>query len=409
MKSIRIATTLQKLNGIVILPSSKSISNRVLVIRALTENPFVIQNLSDADDTILLESLFESSEKEIYVRNAGTVARFLLAYYASRKSDVILSGSERMNERPIGELVEALKTLGGDIEYLNHENHLPVHIYGQILAGGPVSISAETSSQFISALLLIAPILSEGLTINMKGGIVSEPYIELTLKIMSHFGIKYVKEKNQISVPPQKYLSKSIFVESDWSSASYFFAFAALFPGTELQFDNLYNDSWQGDSILKDIMKDFGIETSFVGTKCTIKSKQDKIEYFRYDFINYPDLIPTFVCLCCALQLPFTISGTRTLKHKESDRAEVLKTELGKLGYTIECKENTMVYDGSLTVLGNGEVMLNTHLDHRMAMSFAILAAKNPDICIENTGVVEKSFPGFWKELTQIGFEIAIE
>ena len=406
MKSIKITSTPRVLNGIVILPSSKSISNRTLVIRALTETSFLIQNLSEADDTILLESLFESKEKEIYVRNAGTVARFLLAYYASRPSDVILSGSERMNERPVGELVEAFKTLGANIEYLNQIDHLPVHIQGQTLNGGSISISAETSSQFISALLLVAPTLSEGLTLNLQGEAVSEPYIELTLKTISYFGIKYHKQENQISIPPQKYISKSFFVESDWSSASYFFALSALFPGTELQFDNLYYDSWQGDNILKEIMKLFGVETSFVENKCIIKSTEVGVKHFTYNFINHPDLIPTFVCLCCALQIPFTISGTRTLKHKESDRSEVLKTELAKLGYYIDCKQNVMAYNGTLSPLINEKIFLNTHLDHRMAMSFAILASKNPDICIENPGVVDKSFPGFWKELEKLGFEL---
>jgi len=409
MKSIRITSTPQKLNGTVVLPSSKSISNRALVIRALTEIPFAIQNLSDADDTTLLESLFESKEKEIYVRNAGTVARFLLAYFASRPCDVILSGSERMNERPIGELVEALKVLAADIEYLNQDHHLPVHIHGKSLNGGSISISSETSSQFISALLLIAPSLSEGLTLKLQGEVVSEPYIGLTLKTMSHFGIKYRKQQNQISIPPQKYIPKSFFVESDWSSASYFYSIAALLPGTEFQFAHLFDDSWQGDSILKDIMQEFGIKTSFDDKNCIIKSSGVKIKHFNYDFINHPDLIPTFVCLCCALQIPFTISGTRTLKHKESDRGEVLKTELAKLGYSIEFEDNIMLYNGEKNTSKKGTIILNTHLDHRMAMSFAILAAKNPDICIENPEVVDKSYPGFWKELKNIGIEIVID
>ena len=404
MNNLSIIKSPLKLTGAIHLPASKSISNRTLVIRALSETPFLIQNLSEADDTVLLDSLFQSKGKEIYVRNAGTVARFILAYYASRSSEVILSGSERMNERPIRELVEALKTLGADIEYLNHKNHLPVHIHGQSLNGGSIPISAATSSQFISALLLIAPTLTEGLSLNMQGEMVSEPYIELTLRMMSYFGIKYLKHENLISIPPQKYIPKSFFVESDWSSASYYFALAALYPGSEIEFDHLLVESWQGDSILKNIMKDFGVETLFDDNKCIIKSKKVDLKYFSYDFINYPDLIPTFVCLCCALEVPFTISGIRTLKHKESNRAEVLKSELAKLGYSIECKENTMVYNGEVILPGNGEIILNTHLDHRIAMSFALLASKNPDICIENPEVVDKSFPGFWDELAHMGF-----
>jgi 3-phosphoshikimate 1-carboxyvinyltransferase len=407
MDKIKIEYSPEKLSGNILLPASKSISNRALIIRALCDSPFYIQHLSGADDTELLHSLFQSTDKELFVKNAGTVARFLLAYYACRNCDMILKGSDRMNERPIGELVSALKELGADIEYLEKENHLPVHIHGKIMEGGEVSIPADISSQFISALLMIGPVLKKGITINLEGEIVSEPYIDLTLQMMSNFGIHYIKKANQITVAPQKYQPKTFLVESDWSSASYFYALAALFPGSELKFDTLWENSWQGDSILKFIMEFFGVESIFEEQHCTIKSSKTKIQHFSYDFINHPDLVPTFVCLCCALEVPFTISGTKTLKYKESNRAEVLKIELSKLGYLIDLEENEMRYNGTRTDFSSGEIILDTHDDHRMAMSFAILATKNKNIIIKNPGCVEKSFPGFWDEL-KTNFQLLI-
>jgi len=409
MQYLRIINSPKILNGKVQLPASKSISNRALIIRALCDTPFIIQNLSDADDTKLLNSLFQSAEKELYVKNAGTAARFLLAYYASKKgSDIILTGSDRMKERPVDELVDALKQLGARIEYMDNDGFLPVHILGKNLAGGKIEISAETSSQFISALLFIAPTLLEGLTIELTGKVVSRPYIQLTLEMLAYFGIKVEWVANVISIPPQTYFPRAFFVESDWSSASYFLALAVLYPGSELEFDNLFENSWQGDSVLNDIMKQFGIQIDIEEKRCFIKSTPSQLAHFQYDFIDYPDLIPTFVCLCCARQIPFHISGSRTLKHKESDRAEVLKAELAKLGYILQLDENTITFDGTQQNFESKVIHLNTYHDHRMAMSFAILACQNSNIHIEDPEVVEKSFPGFWDEVKSIGLEYGI-
>jgi 3-phosphoshikimate 1-carboxyvinyltransferase len=409
MKNTRFKDVPVKISGKVMLPASKSISNRVLIIRALCAMPFMIRNLSDADDTMLLQSLFQSGEKELYVKNAGTVARFLLAYYASRESDVILKGSERMNDRPVGDLVAALKTMGAQIEYLEKEDHLPVHIYGKTLKGGHIEIPADVSSQFISALLLIAPTLAEGLTIVLKGQIVSKPYIDLTLKLMAGFGIYYQFNENRISVPPQAYRPETFFVESDWSSASYFFAIAALFPGSELEFDHLFEKSWQGDSIITELIQKFGCAVTYAEKACRIVSNKTPDAHFKFDFINYPDLVPTFVCLCCAMQISFDITGTKTLQFKESNRAEVLRTELQKAGYILKVAENRMTYDGSKSDIPEGDIIFDPWNDHRMAMSFAILAAKNRNIVIQNPEVVEKSFPGFWDELSKSGLGINTE
>jgi 3-phosphoshikimate 1-carboxyvinyltransferase len=359
MKYIRIINQIGSLKGSVNLPASKSISNRALIIRALCHTPFIIQNLSDADDTVLVNNLFASGENELYVKNAGTVARFLLAYFASRPCDVVLTGSERMKERPIGDLVDALNSLGGNIEYTGEENHLPVHIYGKALRGGFVQMAADTSSQFISAMLLIAPTLKEGLTLELTGEIVSEPYINLTLQMMADFGIKYWKENNTISIPPQKYQSRTFFVESDWSSASYFFALAVLHPDSELVFDNLFENSWQGDHVITHLMGHFGVEISFKDRKCIISTGKPVISQFKYDFIDHPDLIPTFACLCCALEMPFELTGTRTLKYKESNRAEVLRDELLKAGYALELEENSIMFNGKKAATPDGVIFLS--------------------------------------------------
>lgn len=411
---LKIISRPETLSGKIQLPSSKSISNRVLVIEALCGTKFEILNLSEADDTVLMQALQYATGSEIYVKNAGTVARFLLAFYASRPCDVILKGDHRMSIRPIGELVNALKAIGADIEYLEKETFLPVHIHGRHLRGGAVSVPANISSQFISALLMIAPTLENGLSLEITGEIVSEPYINLTLKTMSHFGINYAEHDHLISVPPQKYIPRPIVIESDWSSASYFWALAALFPGSELHFDNLWDDSWQGDSILKEIIKEFCIDYTFENGTCRIKSWVFEMDYFEYDFINCPDLIPTFVCLCCALKIPFKMKGTRTLQYKESNRAEVLKTELAKLGYNIGLDENEITFDGiqNLNFVSKspkGYITLNPDDDHRMVMSFMLLAIKNPDIYIQNSGCVNKSFPAFWTEIEKLGFAVQNE
>lgn len=406
MKAIQISQIPAKINTGITIPASKSISNRVLVIRALCDAPFTIQNISKADDTVLMDSLFKSTQNELFVKNAGTVARFLLPYFASRPSDVILKGDDRMNERPIGDLVKALDELGADIEYLDKQGHLPVHIHGRRITGGQVSISADQSSQFISALLLIAPTLKEGLTIQVSDDPVSEPYINMTLETMHYFGIQFEKQAHRIAVPFQKYNPRPFFVESDWSSASYFLALAALFPGSKLVIPDLFETSVQGDQVILQLIREFGVVVSFQENECRIESSASYPSHFSFDFLNYPDLVPTLVCLCCALQVPFSISGTRTLKHKESNRADVLQSELKKLGYFIDVEENTMTFEGNKSDIKSAKITLHTHADHRMAMAFALLASKNPDICIENPDVVDKSFPDFWEQLFQLGFSL---
>jgi 3-phosphoshikimate 1-carboxyvinyltransferase len=407
MKWLRIIKSPEKLNGFVRLPASKSISNRALIIHALCSEKFTIHNLSLADDTLLLKAILETDEQELYIKNAGTAMRFLTAYFAQKSGDIYLSGSARMHERPISPLVDALRKLGAKIEYSERENYPPLHITGTKLLGAEIHLSASQSSQFASALLLIAPTLSSLLKLILEGEIVSAPYLDLTLKMLSYFGIKYLREGNSIYIEPQKYLSKPFRVENDWSSASYWYALTAVLRDSKIDFHNLFEESYQGDSVLQKFMQHFGIETHFGSTVCTISnhSNSEKQAIFEADFIDYPDLIPTFVTLCCAKKIPFNITGTKTLKYKESDRAEVLKTELAKLGFEIELTENSLSCESyNQSIFPQDDIWMKTYDDHRMAMSWSILAAQNPKIWIENPDCVEKSYPDFWRVMEEKGF-----
>lgn len=407
MKWLRIVKAPEKLSGFVRLPASKSISNRALIIQALCTEKFPIHNLCLADDTLLLKAILESAEQELYIKNAGTAMRFLTAYFAQKSGDFYLSGSQRMHERPISPLVDALQKLGAEIEYTERENYPPLHITGTKLSGGEIHLLASQSSQFASALLLIAPTLSSPLKLVLEGEIVSAPYLDITLKMLSYFGIKYLREGNSISIDPQKYLSKTFQVENDWSSASYWYALAAVLQDSKIDFHNLFKDSYQGDSVLLKFMRHFGIETEFGSTVCTISNLSNSVNQsiFEADFIDYPDLIPTFVTLCCAKQIPFNITGTKTLKYKESNRAEVLKTELAKLGFEIEMTENSLSCNSyNQSIFPQDDIWMKTYDDHRMAMSWSILAAQYPNIWIENPDCVEKSYPDFWSVMKEKGF-----
>ena len=407
MKWLRIIKFPEKLNGFVRLPASKSISNRSLIIQALCAENFTIHNLSLADDTMLLKAILETDEQELYIKNAGTAMRFLTAYFSQKPGDIYLSGSARMHERPISPLVDALRKLGAQIEYTERENYPPLHITGTKLLGAEIHLSASQSSQFVSALLLIAPSLSSPLKLVLEGEIVSAPYLDLTLKMLSYFGIKYLREENSIYIEPQKYLSKPFRVENDWSSASYWYALTAVLQDSKIDFHNLFEESYQGDSVLQKFMQRFGIETHFGSTVCTISnhSNSEKQAIFEADFIDYPDLIPTFVTLCCAKKIPFNITGTKTLKYKESDRAEVLKTELAKLGFEIELTENSLSCRSyNQSIFPQNDIWLKTYDDHRMAMSWSILAAQYSNIWIENPDCVEKSYPDFWSVMQEKGF-----
>jgi 3-phosphoshikimate 1-carboxyvinyltransferase len=405
MKWLRVKNNPDILKGTFRLPASKSISNRALMIKALSYQPFTIYNLSVADDTLLMHQLFENDEHELYVKNAGTVMRFLTAYYAAKPGcEVVLKGNDRMNGRPISFLVEALRALGADIAYLDKENHPPILIKGKNLKGGAVSIPAHVSSQFASALLLIAPALKEGLILTLEGQIASEPYIQLTLDMLSYFGIRHSRKGNIIQLDHHPYIPKDLFVEADWSSASYVYAMAALLPGSKVELSFLFEQSWQGDHVLSSLFRHLGVKTEFKDRLAHINSEYHINHFFEFNFLPYPDLIPTFACYCCAAGIPFAIHGISTLQHKESDRARVLEQELQKLGHDIRIDGDSLLYTGK-SLFQHEEVFLETYDDHRMAMSFFLLAMQNDSIWIADPDCVEKSFPAFWQELENAGFE----
>ncbi|MCX6353248.1 MAG: 3-phosphoshikimate 1-carboxyvinyltransferase [Bacteroidetes bacterium] len=388
----------KKLVGEVALPSSKSISNRVLIIRELCDEKFEINNLSTADDTQTLKAILESDVSEINAKNAGTAFRFLTAFYAQSNKEITLTGTDRMLHRPVGDLVNALRSIGAEIEYLGEENYPPLKICGKKLKGGGVALSGGLSSQFISALMLIAPTLKAGLQIHLEGEIVSAPYIHLTKNIMQEFGVDVSFENSIIEITAQKYQPKNFTVEADWSAASYWLAMMCLLTDSVIHFPNLKNDSPQGDKILMDLMKDFGLQFTFSKSGCYVKSDGIKLLSFTTNLIHHPDVIPTFVALCCAAKIPFNISGTSTLAYKESPRADALCMELKKLGYKILQTENSLNWDGNYSEV-NEEVLMKTHNDHRLAMSWAVLSVVHPSIMIESPEVVQKSYPKFWEDL----------
>ncbi len=401
------------LNGDILLNGSKSISNRLLIIYALCEQHFEIHNLSNAADTLtLLRLLSNEDDCMLDAGDAGTTFRFMTAYLAFRSKKQVLTGSARMLERPIAALVDALRQVGAKINYLRQEGFPPLQIAEPFdNTNNIVTIAADVSSQFISALLLIAPTLPQGLIIQMKGKAVSAPYIQMTLELMSEFGIDYRWdiEKQSISISPQKYIAKYYSVESDWSAASYYYAMAALSDEVNLNLRGLHKNSSQADACVLKLMRSFGIETVWKddGSAQLLRSNCC-VEKFDYNFINCPDIAQTFAVLCAGLNIPAHFTGLQTLKIKETDRIEALKTELEKLGAVISSTADTLTIHKGINP-DSRDVLIHTYKDHRMAMAFAPLALKLPNLRLEDKNVVRKSYPNFWRDLQTLGFSLKSE
>jgi len=413
--SIELSYTREKVSGTIKLDGSKSLSNRALIIRALCKDHFKINNICESDDSIILQNLLAQSPDEIYDSgHAGTCYRFTTAYLALQKGTQILTGSARMKERPIGILVEALRSLGAKIEYLENEGYPPlkIHELDQDNYNPKVRIAGTISSQYISALIMIAPTLPQGLEINITGELVSRPYLQMTLNMMEYFGIKYTFTDNRISIPPQEYSAKDVLIEADWSAASYYYAIASILP-TELTLEGLFEDSWQGDSAAAMLGKSFGIETSYGEHQITLRSNPyDKEQMFDHDFVKEPDIAQTFAVICAANGVEGFFTGLQTLRIKETDRIEALKTELSKVGVALYklpskmSKKSGKEYFGVSGKATSSEIpVFETYKDHRMAMSFAPLGMLFP-IQINKPEVVSKSYSNFWKDLEQLGFEI---
>ena len=405
----------KQLRTMVKLPASKSISNRALIIYALSDCCILPENLSDCDDTEVIIRALRNRPATIDIGAAGTAMRFTTAYLAATDSgEHVLTGTERMKHRPIKVLVDALRRLGANIEYEGAEGFPPLRIKGQRLEGGRLEIEGNISSQYISALLMIGPVLSKGLMLHLKGEIISRPYIDLTLWTMREFGADAEwSSVDTIEVKPKPYQARSYYIENDWSAASYWYEMVALSDDKEVEvhLQGLMDGSKQGDSSVRYIFSLLGVKTSFGSlksgrpTKVTLRKNGHCVPRLEYDFVNSPDLAQTFVVTCCAMGVPFRFTGLQTLKIKETDRIKALKTEMAKLGYTLKSSNDCeLSWDGQRSAFSS-PVVINTYDDHRMALAFAPLALQQ-SITIANPQVVTKSYPQFWSDLRDAGFVI---
>ncbi|MDG1110447.1 MAG: 3-phosphoshikimate 1-carboxyvinyltransferase [Polaribacter sp.] len=390
----------------IVISGSKSESNRLLILQELFPE-ISIENLSDSDDSIHLQHALSTEVSTIDIGHAGTAMRFLVGYFASKQnSEVILTGSERMQQRPIGILVEALRDLGADISYEENEGYPPVRIKGKAITKNNVQINGNVSSQYISSLILMGTHLAKGVTIELMGKITSIPYINMTLSLLNQLGISTHFEGNIIQVLPAKQLQKqTVVVESDWSSASYFYAVAAFSEvGSEIQLSAYKKESLQGDSCLAEIYTHFGVETVFDQNTITLKKvSASEAGLLTLDLKNAPDIAQTIAVTCFGLGVTCHLIGLHTLKIKETDRLEALEAELKKLGASISITNESLSLSTSEVMHEN--IAIKTYNDHRMAMAFAPLAFKVP-IAILDAEVVSKSYQKFWKDMQQIGIQI---
>jgi 3-phosphoshikimate 1-carboxyvinyltransferase len=404
-----IKSTIKKLEGAITLPTSKSISNRVLIINALAYSPFTVENLSDSDDTVVMEQVLNSNTNQFDIGHAGTAMRFLTAFLSKIVGQWEITGSERMQQRPIKILVDALNQLGAKIEYINNEGYPPLRIWGSNLKGGTLELDGSISSQYISALLMIAPTIEGGLTLTLTNKITSASYIDLTLKLMARFGIKYHWEGNIITIAEQPYMALPFTVEADWSGASYWYEMAVLAQEADILLKGLQLNSLQGDCAQAKWFNDFGIHSKqeTEGVRL-IKTTAELPKKYIQNFVENPDIAQTFAVMCVCKRVPFHFSGLETLKIKETDRINALIVELAKLGANLyEPNHGELAWDGELDGSKfSSMVAIDTYHDHRMALAFAPVALVNGSIQINDPMVVTKSYPGYWDDLKEIGLQI---
>ncbi|MDR2520564.1 MAG: 3-phosphoshikimate 1-carboxyvinyltransferase [Bacteroidales bacterium OttesenSCG-928-I14] len=407
------------INTSVKLPASKSISNRILILSALSKkkNEYFIDNLSNSDDTQILARALQSSHNDFDVGSAGTAMRFLTAYLAQRDGNWNITGNERMKNRPIRELTNVLYHLGAEINFLGEKGFPPLSIVGKKLKGGLVSVDSEISSQYVSALMMIAPVLEQGLILKLRGDVISKPYIKMTAHLMNIFDVKVEWMENLIKIVPQSYHAHPFKIENDWSAASYWYEIMAFsLKKSSIKLLGLEENSIQGDARGRFLFEKLGVKTEFVFSTCscfdknlTISNdlkKKLNVEYLYYDFINEPDLVQTFVVSCCLLGIHFYFKGVKSLRIKETDRVFALQKEMRKLGYVIEnYSDNVIEWNGERCSKENNPI-ISTYGDHRMAMAFAPACLKLKEIIIDTPEVVSKSYPNYWKDLLQAGFII---
>jgi len=397
----------KKLQKTIQITGSKSETNRSLLLQALFPN-VKIENLSNSDDGQVMQEGLKKTSGEVDIHHAGTAMRFLTGYFASQEGkEVILTGSQRMQERPIKVLVEALRNLGARIEYVKEEGYPPIKISGKKLDKDKVSLPANISSQYISSLLLIAPSLKNGLELELVGKITSVPYIKMTLSLLEQIGVSTSFEGNTIKVEPKEAVrDTTLVVESDWSSASYFYSIVALCEvGTTIQLSSYKKNSLQGDSVMAEVYKDFGVETTFGDHTITLTKTTNEIpKHVEYDLSNAPDTAQTISVTCLGLGMGCHLTGLHTLPIKETDRLAAMQTELTKFGPKVEIDAESLTMEATSNLTSG--VAVDTYNDHRMAMAFGPLAVKT-SFRVNDAEVVSKSYPDFWNDLATLGFGVA--
>lgn len=394
----------------ILLPSSKSISNRALIIHALGNGNHPLENLSDCDDTqVMIRALQAQPGETIDIMAAGTAMRFLTAYLSVKPGEHTITGTKRMQQRPIQILVNALRELGANIEYLAYDGFPPLHIQGTTLKKDHISLPGNVSSQYISALLMIGPSLPNGLTLTLTGAIISRPYIDLTLKLMTDFGAQATWMNDHVlKVEPHPYCPKPFYVESDWSAASYWYQITALSSKSTITLPGLFSNSAQGDCKVAELFRLLGVESKYEGNTVTLHKHGEITKRLDYNFVNQPDLAQTLVVTCALMGIPFRFSGLQSLKIKETDRIAALICEMRKLGYVLQESEGSILsWEGERCE--RSLEAIDTYEDHRMAMAFAPACLVLPDISINNPHVITKSYPNYWNHLQIAGFIIKEE
>ena len=397
----------QKIEARIQLPSSKSISNRALVLHALSGGATMPDNLSDCDDTMVTIKALRDTPEVVDIMAAGTAMRFLTAYYSVTPGSRIITGTERMRHRPIGLLVEALRSLGAQIEYMEEEGFPPLKVTGKKLEGKEITLEGSVSSQYISALLMVGGVLSQGLTLHLTGNIISRPYIELTMQLMRDYGgeVSWLSD-NCIHVKGGGYQDTPYYIESDWSAASYWYEIVALCKKAVVTLPGLFEHSYQGDSKGAELFEKLGVKTDFTADGVVLTKTEDCSKRIDANLVEIPDLAQTFVVTCCMKDIPFRFTGLQSLRIKETDRISALMTELRKLGFVLKAEgDEALSWDGERCEAEQHPVIA-TYEDHRMAMAFAPAAFRFPNLQIANPEVVSKSYPRFWEDLQNAGFTI---
>ena len=406
MKKIKLSFDKFK-DSTIYLNSSKSESNRLLIIKALSEKEITIKNLSKANDSVLLKNLLESENLVVWdAQDAGTSFRFLTSFLAIKKEHVVLSGTERMKQRPVKVLVDALNKIGAEILYLENEGFPPIYVKGKInQVKNKLDIPGDISSQYISSLLLIAPLLEKGIEINIEEPFYSRPYVNMTLNLMNSFGIKSEVKGNKISIKNQEFSSGSYIVESDWSAASYWYSILSISDNiNNLTLQGLKKKSNQGDSVISELMKSFGVNTQYKEDGIVLTKIKFDTEEIELDFRDCPDLAQTILVVAAYHKIKLKVSGVESLKIKETDRLLAMKNELKKIGCDFYEEDNYWVLEKRSREIDD-ELSIDTYNDHRMAMAFAPLASKK-SIIINDPDVVVKSYPTYWEDLKKVGFII---